>query len=269
MPNYQNGKIYVIRNHVNDKVYVGSTTMTLSQRMSHHRRTAQQKPAVKLYAAFHELGIEKFYIELLETFPCDTVHELMAKEGYHMRLINSVRNGYNCYCSRGCRTKREYESIPDVREKKTSPENCKQHSLHKSQKYWSSPEERDRRRQYSIKKWATDPIYREKSRLRREISRSKKREGLPSQTEKPIKEKKSELDIRQKNNERIKNKYASDPQERARRKQYSAQKYATDAAYREKSRLRGLERRRRLSAKPLEHLAGDETFQKDDATNEN
>jgi hypothetical protein len=32
--------------------------------------------------------------------------------------------------------------------------------------------------------------------------------------------------------------------------------------------LRGLERRRRLSAKPLEHLAGDETFQKDDAANE-
>ena len=35
--NYQNGKIYCIRNTIDDDVYVGSTTQALSQRMEKHR----------------------------------------------------------------------------------------------------------------------------------------------------------------------------------------------------------------------------------------
>ena len=34
---YRNGKIYIIRNHCNDLVYVGSTTQSLSRRFSKHK----------------------------------------------------------------------------------------------------------------------------------------------------------------------------------------------------------------------------------------
>ena len=32
-----------------------------------------------------ELGVENFYIELIENFPCDTVEELRAREGHYIR----------------------------------------------------------------------------------------------------------------------------------------------------------------------------------------
>ena len=41
MPNYQNGKIYIILNTIDDEIYVGSTVGTLSNRMSHHRYNAK------------------------------------------------------------------------------------------------------------------------------------------------------------------------------------------------------------------------------------
>jgi predicted GIY-YIG superfamily endonuclease len=46
---YKNGKIYCIRNKINDDVYIGSTTQPLSQRMAKHRSeinsTVKKKPA--------------------------------------------------------------------------------------------------------------------------------------------------------------------------------------------------------------------------------
>ena len=37
MPDYSKGKIYLVRSYKTDEVYVGSTTQTLSRRMSRHR----------------------------------------------------------------------------------------------------------------------------------------------------------------------------------------------------------------------------------------
>jgi hypothetical protein len=37
MPNYENGKVYAIRSHQTDEVYIGSTVERLSARMSKHR----------------------------------------------------------------------------------------------------------------------------------------------------------------------------------------------------------------------------------------
>ena len=36
--NFQNGKIYCIRSHQTDKVYIGSTTQTLAQRFGKHKK---------------------------------------------------------------------------------------------------------------------------------------------------------------------------------------------------------------------------------------
>ena len=40
---YKNGKIYCIRNNIDDDLYVGSTTQPLCKRMAKHREATRQK----------------------------------------------------------------------------------------------------------------------------------------------------------------------------------------------------------------------------------
>jgi len=99
-PNYAQGKVYVIRNEVNDKLYVGSTVRTLAQRMVQHRSVAKTNhpgfAEFPLYVAMSELGIEKFYIELLEDFPCERKEQLNKKEGERIREMKTLAPiGYN------------------------------------------------------------------------------------------------------------------------------------------------------------------------------
>ena len=105
---YKNGKIYVIRNHCNDFVYVGSTTQSLSKRFSKHKRDMKnrKKYHYEIYKAVSELGIENFYIELLELYPCNSRDELRTKEGYYIRKFDSFNNGYNMRITG--RTDKEY-----------------------------------------------------------------------------------------------------------------------------------------------------------------
>ena len=42
MPNYQNTKIYKLWTHANDDIYIGSTTLTLAQRLAKHKSTAKK-----------------------------------------------------------------------------------------------------------------------------------------------------------------------------------------------------------------------------------
>ena len=39
---YANGRIYCIRNHIDDDIYVGATTQTLSKRMQKHKSDAKR-----------------------------------------------------------------------------------------------------------------------------------------------------------------------------------------------------------------------------------
>jgi group I intron endonuclease len=104
--NYQNGKIYVIRNHVNEKVYVGSTTQSLSKRWGGHKANSKKRPNYLIYKAFEDLGIDNFYIQLIENYPCENKEQLRSREGFHMRKLNSYENGYNSIIAG--RTEREY-----------------------------------------------------------------------------------------------------------------------------------------------------------------
>ena len=79
MPDYSKGKIYKILNNIDDEIYVGSTIKTLSQRMANHRCDAKTKPHYKLYKHMFELGVDKFYIELIENYSCNDIYELRAR----------------------------------------------------------------------------------------------------------------------------------------------------------------------------------------------
>ena len=89
---YQNGKIYTIRNNIDEEVYVGSTCQPLSKRMAVHRSNTKIKEAQSrnIYKHMNNLGIENFYIELYESYPCNTCEELTKREGQIIREIGTL-----------------------------------------------------------------------------------------------------------------------------------------------------------------------------------
>lgn len=93
---YQRGKIYIIKNKVNDKVYIGSTIETLSQRFTKHKYKSK-KETYKLYNAFQEIGIDNFYMELIKLYPCKSKEELDIEEDKYMDVYDSINNGYNTF----------------------------------------------------------------------------------------------------------------------------------------------------------------------------
>lgn len=97
MVRYEDGKIYVIRNTLNDLLYIGSTTIALCKRMTRHRCDSRKDrcKSTKFYRALAELGSEHFFIELLEKYPCETIEELKRYEGEMIRKFDTIRNGYN------------------------------------------------------------------------------------------------------------------------------------------------------------------------------
>ena len=83
MPNYQNGKLYTIRSHQTDKVYVGSTVQELSVRMAGHRSDFKgyTKGGTNYVTSFELLKYNDAYIELIELYPCNSKVELDRGEG--------------------------------------------------------------------------------------------------------------------------------------------------------------------------------------------
>ena len=87
------GFIYIIRNTINNKVYIGQTRTSVNQRWSEHLRHARYGDQV-INRAMRKYGIDKFYIETLEI--CE-VSELDKREIYYIDLYDSTdkSKGYN------------------------------------------------------------------------------------------------------------------------------------------------------------------------------
>lgn len=85
------GYIYKISNSINDKLYIGKTCTTLSNRWSHHI-SDYTKYDWHLYRAMRKYGIENFSIELVEE--CED-NKLNEQEQYWINYYNSYNNGYN------------------------------------------------------------------------------------------------------------------------------------------------------------------------------
>jgi hypothetical protein len=91
MPNYQDGKIYTIRNYAdNEMVYVGSTTQTLSRRLAKHRGDCKTGVKVSLYSHITDNDWSNWYIELYEYYPCNNRTELDRREGEVIRDIGTI-----------------------------------------------------------------------------------------------------------------------------------------------------------------------------------
>ena len=89
MPDYQNGKIYTIRCRTDDtKIYVGSTTMTLSKRIAEHRCASKKQTQTIWYNNVEDWG--DWYIELYEDCPCENKEQLCRREGEIIREIGNL-----------------------------------------------------------------------------------------------------------------------------------------------------------------------------------
>ncbi len=86
-----NGKIYEVRNTVNDGIYIGSTCQTLRKRI-HEYRTCSVSHDGLLYDKMRQLGKEHFYIELVEDYPCEDKYQLTARGQYYIRDRGTLNN---------------------------------------------------------------------------------------------------------------------------------------------------------------------------------
>lgn len=85
------GFLYIIKNNVNNKVYIGKTYKSLSERFKAHisEHKIKDRP---LYRAMRKYGIENFYIENLGSY---SENELELAEIEAIQFYNSYEKGYN------------------------------------------------------------------------------------------------------------------------------------------------------------------------------
>lgn len=95
MENQRKYLIYIIKNKINDKVYIGQTSTSIRERFMQHTKPSvlKKRGTYKLYNAMSKYGKENFYCELLENnLESD---EADNKEIYYIDKYNSYENGYN------------------------------------------------------------------------------------------------------------------------------------------------------------------------------
>ena len=93
-------KIYILRNRINNKVYIGKTRLTLKERLNQHIYNSKRNNT-KIYKAMNLLGVKEFYIELL--LECKTDEEASKWERFYIEKYDSFNKGYNGnYGGNGC-----------------------------------------------------------------------------------------------------------------------------------------------------------------------
>lgn len=108
-----NGFIYIIKNIVNSKVYIGQTRTSVEQRWREHLRHAQYGEQI-INRAMRKYGVDKFYIETLEICSAEL---LDSREIYYIDLYDSTdkSKGYNVSIGGNVpRFKRKILSISDL-----------------------------------------------------------------------------------------------------------------------------------------------------------
>ena len=108
-----NGFIYIIRNTVNNKVYIGQTKVSVTRRWQEHLRHAKYGDQV-INRAMRKYGIDKFYVETLEICNIDVID---YREMYYIDLYDSTNKskGYNVSIGGNTpRFKRKALSISDL-----------------------------------------------------------------------------------------------------------------------------------------------------------
>lgn len=97
------GYIYIIKNTINEKVYIGQTSISAEERFKSHLKLLQSNSKQLIYKAIKKYGKDKFYIETLQTCLLD---ELDEKEEFWIEKYKSFGKGYNL-CAGGKQPRRQ------------------------------------------------------------------------------------------------------------------------------------------------------------------
>lgn len=84
---YANAKIYKITCNVTGLCYVGSTCLTLSQRLRKHEYNYKYylEGKTNYVTSFEILENDDYQISLLQSYPCEDNKELLVKEGWYQK----------------------------------------------------------------------------------------------------------------------------------------------------------------------------------------
>ena len=87
--------IYKIVNDINNKIYIGKTSITIQNRWKQHQKDATSTSKVHrpLYSAMRKYGINHFHIEEIEEVENDEI--ACKREIYWIEYYDSFNNGYN------------------------------------------------------------------------------------------------------------------------------------------------------------------------------
>lgn len=82
---YSHGKIYKMCSDIDDKFYIGSTTLPLK-----HEYDVKKYGSSPMLQHFRDIGWSNVRIELLEEFPCVCKHELDERWRYWIDVMNPM-----------------------------------------------------------------------------------------------------------------------------------------------------------------------------------
>ena len=88
-----NGEIYIIKNDINNKVYIGQTTQGSEIRFKQHLKLLKTNSKQLIHKTIKKYGKEHFYFEVLEKDI--SVENLDEREEYWIKYFDSVNFGYN------------------------------------------------------------------------------------------------------------------------------------------------------------------------------
>lgn len=104
MPNYANSKVYKLVSSIDNKIYIGSTTVSLSSRLTKHKATAKATPSFA-HRHFNTIGWDTVRIVLIETVNCFNKEQLIQREQHYIDLLKPSLNKQSAYahCPHGRR----------------------------------------------------------------------------------------------------------------------------------------------------------------------
>lgn len=142
------GIIYLARNTVNGKCYVGQTQYTLTHRRSGHLSRAKFGSALALHSAIRKYGVEKFHFEVLQN--CCGRECLDESEKWWIKEYDCISpNGYNLTYGGGVPevSDETRKKLSEIQKKRATPERMRAMSLAASAKGYS-PERKEKLREF-------------------------------------------------------------------------------------------------------------------------
>lgn len=90
--NYKNGKIYALRTHQSNEIYIGSTCSPLYKRLYQHKTNYNNWLNGKMHyiTSYEILKYDDVYIDLIEEYPCENKLQLRKKEGEYQREMDCI-----------------------------------------------------------------------------------------------------------------------------------------------------------------------------------